>query len=42
MRHNYRAAPDKDKGELKTKNEKEKEKDAEELIHRRTTQQNVN
>lgn len=42
MRHNYTAAPDKDKGELKTKNKKEKEKDAEELIHRCTTQQNVN
>lgn len=40
MRHNYTAAPDKDKGELKTKHNKEK--DAEELIHRCTTQQNVN
>lgn len=40
MRHNYTAAPDKDKGEFKTKNKKEK--DAEELIHRCTTQLNVN
>lgn len=42
MRHNYTAALDKDKGEPKTKSKTEKEKDAEELIHRCTTQQNVN
>lgn len=42
MHHNYAAALDKDEGELETKSKKEKEKDAEELIHRCTTQQNVN
>lgn len=44
MRHNYTAAPEKVRVslKLKKKQKKEKEKDAEELIHRCTTQQNLN